>query len=117
MCGIAGIWTRGQGPVDPGRLVVLRDAMRGRGPDDPGLFLNEDVGLGHRRLSIVDLSAAGRQPLANEDGRVRVVFNGEIYNHAALRTDLAARGHRFASATDGEVLVHGWEEWGEGLLD
>jgi asparagine synthase (glutamine-hydrolysing) len=116
MCGIAGLWTRGGGPVDEGTLVVLRDAMRRRGPDDAGLLVRGDLGLAHRRLSIVDLSAAGRQPLANETGEVLTVFNGEIYNHGVLRAQLEARGHRFTSRTDGEVLVHGWEEWGADLL-
>ncbi len=117
MCAIAGVWTRGSGPLDAGALVALRDTMRLRGPDDAGLLIADDLGLAHRRLSIIDLSAAARQPLASEDGGIRVVFNGEIYNHGSLRTVLRARGHRFASATDGEVLVHGWEEWGQGLLE
>jgi asparagine synthase (glutamine-hydrolysing) len=117
VCAIAGIWTRGGAPVDHARLLRLRDAMRTRGPDDAGALVAGDLALAHRRLSIVDLSAAGRQPLANEDGRVQVVFNGEIYNHVALRAALRGRGHRFASRTDGEVLVHAWEEWGPGLLE
>ena len=117
MCGIAGIWTRGGGAADPATLTALRDAMRERGPDDAGMVIDGDLGLAHRRLSIVDLSPAARQPLANEDGSVLVVFNGEIYDHAALRSALRERGHRFRSATDGEVLVHGYEEWGVGLLE
>src|SRR5205085_7694525 len=73
--------------------------------------------LGHRRLAIIDLSDAGRQPIGNEDGAIQVVFNGEIYNYRELRRDLESRGHRFASATDTEVLVHLYEEKGERLLD
>jgi asparagine synthase (glutamine-hydrolysing) len=117
MCGIAGVWTRGGPPVDEAALLVLRDTMRARGPDDAGHVVDGDLGLAHRRLSIIDLSAAGRQPVASEDGRVLVVFNGEIYNHAPLRSALERRGHVFASRTDSEVLVHGWEEWGRGLLE
>src|SRR4051794_28886638 len=92
----------------------MRDAMVHRGPDDGGSWLYERArcALGHRRLSIVDLSAAGHQPMANEDGTVWVSFNGEIYNHAALRPGLEERGHRFGSRTDTEVIIHLWEEEG-----
>ena len=89
MCAIAGLWTRDGVPVDAARLGALRDAMAARGPDDAGLLVRGDLGLAHRRLAILDRSAAGRQPLGNEDGRIQVVFNGEIYNHAALRAVLA----------------------------
>jgi asparagine synthase (glutamine-hydrolysing) len=93
--------------------------MTHRGPDDRGLHTDADAGLalGHLRLSIIDLSPAGRQPMVNEDGSVVLVFNGEIYNFQPLRDELLARGHRFTSRTDSEVLVHGYEEWGEGLVD
>jgi asparagine synthase (glutamine-hydrolysing) len=82
-----------------------------RGPDDGGLYLADGVGLGVRRLSIIDL-AGGHQPLTNEDGSIHVVFNGEIYNHQALRSRLEGQGHRFATKTDTEVLVHLYEEYG-----
>jgi asparagine synthase (glutamine-hydrolysing) len=95
----------------------MGEAMRERGPDDHGAWSAPGIGLVHRRLSIIDLSPAGRCPMANEDGTVQVVFNGEVYNFAALRRELEARGHRFRSHADTEVLVHGWEEWGPGLLD
>ena len=93
--------------------------MAHRGPDDRGVYLSGDnrLGLGFRRLSIVDLSAAGHQPMANEDESVWVVANGEIYNHIDLRKELEAAGHRFRSRTDVESLVHGYEEWGEGLVN
>ena len=91
-------------------------ALAHRGPDDFGFLRNERACLGHRRLSIIDLSAAGRQPLLNEDGTIAVICNGEIYNFAPLMRELAARGHRFASKSDTEVLVHGYEEWGIGGL-
>jgi asparagine synthase (glutamine-hydrolysing) len=113
MCGIAGI----TGPhVDRGRLAAMATSLVHRGPDDEGFFVADGIGLAFRRLSIVDLEG-GRQPMANEDGRVRVVFNGEIYNHPDLRDELQRAGHRFATDhSDTEVLVHGWEEWGYELL-
>jgi len=112
MCGICGIVSRTGGPVDPARLVRMRDCMISRGPDDEGLLVRGPVGLGHRRLSIVDLSAAGHQPMANEDESVWIVYNGEIYNFPELRQELESAGHRFVSRTDTEVLIHGYEEWG-----
>ena len=90
----------------------MRDAMAHRGPDDAGLWQSADhrVVLAHRRLSIVDLSPAGHQPMSNDDGGVWITFNGEIYNHAALRPGLEAKGHRFRSRTDTEVIVHQYAE-------
>ena len=88
-----------------------------RGPNDAGLWLSDlsstSVGLGHRRLSIVDLSAAGHQPMTNEDGSVWLTYNGEIYNHPELRAELEARGHRYRSHTDTETILHAYEEWGD----
>ena len=120
MCGIVG-WLRvGGGPyVDPVVLGRMRDALAHRGPDGCGLWQSDDrsVGLGFRRLAIVDLSAAAGQPMANEDGTVQVVFNGEIYNHRALRTELEAHGHRFRTDhSDTEVIVHGYEQWGADVV-
>jgi asparagine synthase (glutamine-hydrolysing) len=116
MCGICGIAFLGiEGGVDAGHLTAMRDTLVHRGPDGAGLWISADgrVGLGHRRLAIIDLSPASAQPMANEDGMVQVVFNGEIYNHAELRSELLAAGHRFATDhSDTEVLVHGYEEWG-----
>ena len=120
MCGILGIWQRRGGSVDRDRALQQRDAMRHRGPDDAGTWVREpsgDVLLAHRRLAIVDLSPAGRAPMANEDGTVQVTFNGEIYNHDALREDLRRRGHVFRSRCDTEVLVHLYEEYGADLVD
>jgi asparagine synthase (glutamine-hydrolysing) len=120
MCGIAGILVYGGGaPAQEEELRRLRDAQRHRGPDDEGLWIAPDgrVGLGHRRLAIVDLSPLGHQPMASADGRFRVVFNGEIYNFRALRAELERRAHAFRSQSDTEVLLHGWREWGLGLLD
>lgn len=116
MCGIGGIFHRGGGEVSEARLLRMREAMAERGPDDAGIYRAPGIGLVHRRLSILDLSPAGRQPMANEDGTVWVVFNGEVYNFPQLRRELEERGHRFHSHSDTEVLVHGYEEWGLGLL-
>lgn len=116
MCGIAGILHRGAHPDATGRVKAMADSIPHRGPDDEGFWADGDVALGFRRLSIVDL-ATGHQPMSNEDGTVWVVFNGEIYNHRTLRRELEQAGHRFATDhSDTEVLVHGYEQWGEGLL-
>jgi asparagine synthase (glutamine-hydrolysing) len=116
MCGIAGfVHDRAPSDADPRILRRMTDAVAHRGPDDAGTFVRDGAHLGHRRLSIIDL-AGGHQPLFNEDGRIALVFNGEIYNHGALREDLLARGHRFATRSDTEVLVHLWEDEGPALL-
>lgn len=117
MCGIAGLLQR-DATVDPEVIVRMRDALTHRGPDDAGTYISPDahVALGHRRLSIIDLSPAGHQPMSNEDGTVWTVFNGEIYNFAGLRAQLEQRGHRFQSHTDTEVIVHAYEEFGEGCV-
>jgi len=116
MCGICGAVTTNGSRVDEAVLRGMTDVMTHRGPDGSGLYLRHErgvsVGLGHRRLSIIDLSEAGRQPLSNEDGTVWLVFNGEIYNHPELRRELEAKGHRFRSHTDSEVIVHLYEEEG-----
>lgn len=121
MCGIVGLLSYGSGTVDRAVLRRMRDVMGHRGPDGAASWTSEDgkIGLGHRRLSIVDLNVAATQPMPNEDGKVIITFNGEIYNHALLRPDLVARGHRFRTDhSDTEVLVHGYEEWGiDGLLE
>ena len=119
MCGIAGVFARDAAPVDPELVVRMRDSLAHRGPDDEGLWRRAggDVVLGHRRLSIVDLTPAGRQPMANEDGSVVVTFNGEIYNHRDLRIWLERRGHVFRSQCDTEVLVHLYEERGRAMVE
>jgi asparagine synthase (glutamine-hydrolysing) len=116
MCGIAGIVAPPGRAVDPERLRSMTDTLRHRGPDSDGYLVEGNVGLGHRRLSIIDLSREADQPLANEDGSVAVTFNGEIYNFQALRRELEERGHRFRSQGDSEVLVHLWEEEGPELV-
>jgi asparagine synthase (glutamine-hydrolysing) len=103
--------------VDSARLSAMRDSMRHRGPDGAGLIIDDAVGLAHRRLSIIDRSAAGHQPMCNEDRTVWLVFNGEIYNYVELTADLKKRGHQFRSQTDSEVILHLWEELGEQCVD
>ncbi len=94
----------------------MRDVVSHRGPDDAGLFVDERAALGHRRLSIVDL-AAGHQPLANEDETIWIVFNGEIYNHADVRPELEAAGHRYRTRSDTETIVHAYEQWGDACVE
>ena len=102
--------------VSPALVKTMADAIRHRGPDDEGYYLAGPIGLGFRRLSIIDLST-GHQPISNEDGSIWVVFNGEIYNYAQLRSELLAKGHVFKTQTDTEVLVHLYEEYGPDLLE
>lgn len=117
MCGIAGIiHTDSSHPVSAGSLRRMCDVMKHRGPDDFGQYVDGHIGLGMRRLSIIDLQA-GRQPIANEDGRIRVIFNGEIYNYRQLRMDLASGGHQFRTTSDTEVIVHLYEEFGEDCVE
>jgi asparagine synthase (glutamine-hydrolysing) len=116
MCGIAGILDTTGTAVSVASLKKMTDCVAHRGPDGEGHYAFGPIGLGHRRLSIIDLSDAGQEPMMNEDGNVVVIFNGEIYNFPPLRVELEALGHRFTSRTDTEVLVHGYEEWGEDVL-
>jgi asparagine synthase (glutamine-hydrolysing) len=117
MCGIAGRFNYDPlRPVARDVLEAMTDAVAHRGPDAAGYHLAPGIGLGHRRLSIIDLST-GDQPLANENGTVWTVFNGEIYNFAEVRAELQAHGHRFRTGSDTEVIVHGYEQWGERCVD
>jgi asparagine synthase (glutamine-hydrolysing) len=113
MCGISGIVYHDQHrPVSVEDLRSMCDTLVHRGPDDEGFFVERNVGLGMRRLSIIDL-VSGHQPISNENGRVWIVFNGEIYNYPELRQDLERRGHTFTTNTDTESIVHAYEEYGE----
>ena len=117
MCGITGIVDlKGKREVPRALLSRMNQSQAHRGPDADGLHLEPGVGLGHRRLSIIDL-ATGQQPLFNEDGSVVVVFNGEIYNYQALIPELTALGHVFRTKSDTEVIVHAWEAWGEACVE
>src|SRR5256884_4424337 len=117
MCAIVGIVKLDpRERVEEERLKRMRDVLRHRGPDGAGLWIGGPVGLGHRRLAIVDV-AGGHQPMANEDQTVWIVFNGEIYNHAELRPELEARGHRYRTRSDTETIVHLYEEEGERCVE
>ena len=115
MCGILG-WFGRHGPEDAGRFGTALDLLAHRGPDDRGVFVAPGVLLGHRRLSILDLSPAGHQPMVDPASGAVIVFNGEIYNHVELRAELEGLGHRFAGHSDTEVLLHALIEWGEGAM-
>jgi asparagine synthase (glutamine-hydrolysing) len=112
MCGICGFnW------CDKGLLREMTDILRHRGPDSGGLYTDNNLSLGHRRLSIIDLSNAGRQPMYNEDGSVMIIYNGEIYNYKELRNELEKLNHKFQSNTDTETIIHGYEQWGEQITE
>ncbi len=116
MCGIAGLFYPGTPkPVDPARIAAMTDALAHRGPDGSGVHTGPGVGLGHRRLSIIDLEGSP-QPMRSDDGALTVTYNGEIYNFAEVRADLEAMGARFRTAGDTEVLLHGWRAWGPDML-
>ncbi len=126
MCGIAGIVNLNGKPVDKDLIVRMTNTLNHRGPDDEGSFYSNDirqtssssigVGLGHKRLSIIDLSEAGRQPLSNEDGTVWLVCNGEIYNYKELAKEVESKGHKLKSKTDSEVIIHLYEEYGDNFV-
>ncbi|NOZ61614.1 MAG: asparagine synthase (glutamine-hydrolyzing) [Calditrichaeota bacterium] len=117
MCGICGVvHTNFSQRVEESQLRRMTDAIVHRGPDDEGIYVKREVGLGMRRLSIIDL-ATGKQPISNETGDVWIVFNGEIYNHQELRKELIARGHRFATKADTESIIHAYEEYGERCVE
>ena len=115
MCGIVGFTNT---VSDAGKVIgEMMDRIRHRGPDAEGKYVDEDIALGHRRLSIIDVSSTGDQPIFNEDGTKVIIFNGEIYNYRSIRDRLTEAGHVFRTNTDTEVLIHGYEEYGEKLLN
>ena len=116
MCGIAGIVASDQLDEDDGaRALLMRDVLTHRGPDGAGLHADAHAVLAHRRLSIVDL-AGGHQPLANEQGNIWVTYNGEIYNHADVRSTLETAGHQYRTRSDTETIVHAYEQWGDDCM-
>jgi asparagine synthase (glutamine-hydrolysing) len=117
MCGITGIFNLNGEPVSAVTLRKMADAMAHRGPDGEGFYIDGSIGFGHRRLSIIDLSPAGHQPMTTVDGQYVIVYNGEIYNFQELRLELEALGHQFHSRTDSEVVLHAYIQWGEKALD
>ena len=117
MCGITGLFdTRGQRPIDRAALQRMNDSQLHRGPDDGSLYTEPGLGLGHRRLSIIDI-ATGQQPLFNADKTIAIVFNGEIYNYQSLMAELQGLGYAFHTKSDTECIVHAWEAWGERCVD
>ena len=111
MCGICGIFDQNENPIDRDGLERMIETIRHRGPDGNGRYIDREIGLGHRRLSIIDVDG-GAQPMGNEDGTLQIVFNGEIYNFVELRKELEERGHSFRTRSDTEVIVHAYEQWG-----
>jgi len=116
MCGLVVVVNLLGNPVDSRQLKRMTDTIRHRGPDDEGFFVKGPLGFGFRRLSILDLSPAGHQPMTVADGQVTIVFNGEIFNYVELRKELSALGHHFVSTGDTEVLLHAYLEWGRDCL-
>ncbi|KPK30898.1 MAG: asparagine synthase, partial [Nitrospira bacterium SG8_35_1] len=116
MCGITGYLRFDDGAVDPALIHRMCQTLVHRGPDDVGVFTKKNIGIGMRRLSIIDLET-GKQPISNEDSTIYIVFNGEIYNYKEIRQDLIQRGHSFKTSSDTEVIVHLYEEYGIGCLE
>lgn len=112
MCGICGIFNLNGEPVSPVNLRKMTDAIAHRGPDGEGFYIDSFIGLGHRRLAIIDLSSAGHQPMLTQDGQYALTYNGEVYNFQELRLTLESLGHQFRSRTDSEVVLHAYAEWG-----
>lgn len=117
MCGILAWYSREPRTFDPELIARMRDTMLHRGPDDAGVFMDEHIALAHRRLSIIDLTPSGHQPMFDEDSNYAVTYNGEIYNYVELRKDLETRGHRFQSTCDTEVIIHQYEEDGPACVE
>ena len=115
MCGIAGLYNTDGAPIDQRVLALMTDTLSHRGPDACGLHVEPGLGLGHRRLSVIDPGGGG-QPMRSDDGVV-LVFNGEIYNFGAMRDALTIRGHRFTTRSGTEVILRGWEAWGPGVAE
>src|SRR5436309_15047802 len=112
MCGFVGMIGLNGAEVDLQVVRRMSGVLRHRGPDDDGSYISSAVGFGFRRLSILDLSPAGHQPMVSDDGQVVLVFNGEIYNYVELRDELQSLGHKFNSRGDTEVLLHAYLQWG-----
>ena len=112
MCGICGIFNLNGEPVSPVVLRKMTDAMAHRGPDGEGFYIDSFIGLGHRRLAIIDLSPLGHQPMTTPDGKFTITYNGEVYNFQELRIELEALGHAFRSRSDTEVVLNAYAQWG-----
>ena len=116
MCGIAGIFNLNRQPVAHSQIKAMTDIISHRGPDGEGQYIDGSLALGHRRLSIIDLSHAGHQPMQTRNGRFIITYNGEVYNYKELRIELEALGYQFHSATDTEVILNSYAEWGSQCL-
>src|SRR5437879_4170465 len=117
MCGIAGQFNfERREPVEPATIRRMTDSIRHRGPDDEGYLISGPLGLGFRRLSIIDL-AGGHQPMSDAEETVWIIFNGEIYNYRELRAELQGKGHQFRTNSDTEVIIHGYKEWGTDVFN
>src|SRR5215467_949288 len=114
MCGICGIFNFDGAPIDRGLLREMSDTIQHRGPDEEGIYIGRGIGLGHRRLSIIDLSS-GQQPLSNETGKIWIAFNGEIYNYLDLHRDLQQH-HSFRTQSDTETIVHLYESYPDSFV-
>ncbi len=117
MCGIMGIFNLDGRPVSPVTLRKMTDAIAHRGPDGEGFYIDSFLGLGHRRLAVIDLSSAGHQPMTSPCENYSIAFNGEVYNFKELRSVLEAQGHHFISRTDTEVVLHAYMEWGPSCVE
>ncbi len=117
MCGICGIINFDKTPVRSESLKLMMYKMKHRGPDDEGIFIDGNLGLGFVRLSIIDLSSAGHQPMFSDDNRYVIIYNGEIFNYLELKTTLEQSGYRFKTKTDTEVLLNAYRAWGKDMLD
>lgn len=117
MCGISGVFNVNGRPVSPVTLRKMTDAMAHRGPDGEGFYIDSFLGLGHRRLAIIDLSPLGHQPMTSDCGQFVITFNGEVYNFRELRKDLEEKGHAFRSRTDTEIVLHAYMEWGNACVE
>src|SRR5438477_3844743 len=113
MCGITGIYSLSGDPISAGLLHSMTALVRHRGPDDVGTWIcqSDGIGLGNRRLAIIERGPPGAQPMGNQDSTIQLTFNGEIFNHSGLRVELQAAGHAFRSHSDAEVIIHAFEEW------
>lgn len=117
MCGICGIFNLDREPISHRYIKSMTEALAHRGPDDEGHYIDVNIGLGHRRLAILDPTSAGHQPMANKDGTIVLVYNGEIYNHLELKVELEDLGYHFRSRTDTEVLINGYHAWGIDVIE
>ena len=117
MCGICGDIRLDGKPASRGVIEKMNRRLARRGPDDDGLYVDQQVAFGHRRLSIIDLSEKSHQPFVDQQHDLVLVFNGTIYNYRELRSDLSSRGHKFTSEGDSEVIVKAWAEWGMQCVD